>query len=219
MVADTANGKRCGANDSGNVADGRRGARALGPVEIPRFDFTAGCRISAGRRPFPAGTGTSINVNADKIIDTLKFTFMGTFEAQKGRLGRIHRRHLPGRCGSKSQTRDLTVGNVTLPGRRHGRRATRHQAWVWTLAGTYRVVSDRRLHHGRARGLRGCSMSRKNWAGNSSANLGGIAPPPRTGNSELKDNVWDGIIGVKDGSAFGADREVVRALLRGRGYR
>ena len=40
-----------------------------------------------GKTTFPAGTGSSIGVDASQIIDGLKFTFMGTFEAQKGPWG------------------------------------------------------------------------------------------------------------------------------------
>ena len=38
-----------------------------------------------GKTTFPAGTGSSINVDASTIISHLKFTFMGSLEAQKGR--------------------------------------------------------------------------------------------------------------------------------------
>src|SRR5436190_17543972 len=40
-----------------------------------------------GKTTFPADGGSSINVDASKIIGALKFTFMGTIEAQKGRWG------------------------------------------------------------------------------------------------------------------------------------
>lgn len=48
-----------------------------------------------GSTTFPAGTGSSINVDASQILDTLKFTFMGTFEAQKGRWGVYSARTMP----------------------------------------------------------------------------------------------------------------------------
>jgi len=159
-----------------------------------------------GSTTFPAGTGTSINVNADKIIDTLKFTFMGTFEAQKGRWGAFTDVIYLDVGGSKSQTRDLTVGNVTLPAGVTADAQLDIKAWVWTLAGTYRVVSDPGFTMDVLAGARLLDVEEKlGWQ--FSANLGGIAPPPRTGNSELKDNVWDGIIGVKGRFAFGADSE------------
>ena len=159
-----------------------------------------------GSTTFPAGTGTSINVNADKILDTLKFTFMGTFEAQKGRWGAFTDVIYLDVGGSKSQTRDLTVGNVTLPAGVTADAQLDIKAWVWTLAGTYRVVSDPGFTMDVLAGARLLDVEEKlGWQ--FSANLGGIAPPPRTGNSELKDNVWDGIIGVKGRFAFGADRE------------
>jgi len=159
-----------------------------------------------GSTTFPAGTGTSINVNADKILDTLKFTFMGTFEAQKGRWGAFTDVIYLDVGGSKSQTRDLTVGNVTLPAGVTADAQLDIKAWVWTLAGTYRVVSDPGFTMDVLAGARLLDVEEKlGWQ--FSANLGGIAPPSRTGNSELKDNVWDGIIGVKGRFAFGADRE------------
>jgi len=159
-----------------------------------------------GSTTFPAGTGTSINGNADKILDTLKFTFMGTFEAQKGRWGAFTDVIYLDVGGSKSQTRDLTVGNVTLPAGVTADAQLDIKAWVWTLAGTYRVVSDPGFTMDVLAGARLLDVEEKlGWQ--FSANLGGIAPPPRTGNSELKDNVWDGIIGVKGRLAFGADRE------------
>jgi len=162
--------------------------------------------VIGGSTTFPAGTGTSINVNADKIIDTLKFTFMGTFEAQKGRWGAFTDVIYLDVGGSKSQTRDLTVGNVTLPAGVTADAQLDIKAWVWTLAGTYRVVSDPGFTMDVLAGARLLDVEEKlGWQ--FSANLGGIAPPPRTGNSELKDNVWDGIIGVKGRLAFGADRE------------
>jgi hypothetical protein len=39
-----------------------------------------------------------------------------------------------------------------------------------------------------------------------SADIGGVSPPPRSGNSEASFNNWDAIIGVKGRVAFGANR-------------
>lgn len=159
-----------------------------------------------GNTTFPAGTGTSINVSSDKIIDTLKFAFMGTFEAQKGRWGAFTDVIYLDVGGSKSGTRDLTVGNVTLPAGVTAEAQLDIKAWVWTLAGTYRVVSDPGFTMDVLAGARLLDVEEKlGWQ--FSANLGGIAPPPRIGNSELKENYWDGIVGVKGRLAFGANRE------------
>jgi hypothetical protein len=159
-----------------------------------------------GTTTFPAGTGTSISVSSDQIIDTLKFTFMGTFEAQKGRWGAFTDVIYLDVGGSKSGTRDLTVGNVTLPAGVTADAQLDIKAWVWTLAGTYRVASDPGFTMDVLAGARLFDVEEKlGWQ--FSANLGGIAPPPRIGNSEIKQDYWDGIVGVKGRLAFGANRE------------
>ncbi len=68
-----------------------------------------------GKTTFPAGTGSSISVDASQIIDSLKFTFMGTFEARKGRWGIFTDVVYLDVGASKSQTRDLIVDGHPLP--------------------------------------------------------------------------------------------------------
>ena len=171
-----------------------------------------------GNTTFPAGTGSSINVNADKIIDSLKFTFMGTFEAQKGRWGAFTDVIYLDVGGSKSGTRDLTIGHVTLPAGISADASLDIKAWVWTLAGTYRVVADPGATLDVLAGARLLDIEEKlNWQ--FSADIVGVAPPPRTGSNELKDNVlgWDHR--RQRTARFRRQSRMVCAVLRRCGYR
>lgn len=159
-----------------------------------------------GKTTFPAGTGTSINVDSSTIIDSLKFAFMGTFEAQKGRWGAFTDVIYLDVGGSKSQTRDLTVGGVSLPAGVTADANLDLKGLVWTLAGSYRVATDPGATLDVLAGARLLDIEEKlGWQ--FSANIGGISPPPRTGSSEVSFDNWDAIIGVKGRLAFGANRE------------
>ena len=171
-----------------------------------------------GTTTFPAGTGTSINVSSDQIIDSLKFTFMGTFEAQKGRWGAFTDVIYLDVGGSKSGTRELTVGNVTLPAGVTADAQLDIKAWVWTLAGTYRVASDPGFTMDVLAGARLLDVEEKlGWQ--FSADLGGIAPPPRTGNSELKRRLLGWHRRGQGTARLRRQSRVVCALLRGRRHR
>lgn len=90
-----------------------------------------------GTTTFPAGGGSSINVDADTIISNLKFTFMGSIEAQKGRWGAFTDILYLDVGGSKSDTRDLTIGGVQLPAGVTANASLDIKGTVWTLAGKH----------------------------------------------------------------------------------
>ena len=68
-----------------------------------------------GKTTFPAGSGSDISVDASQIIDALKFTFMGTFEAQKGAWGVFTDVIYLDVGGPKSKTRDILVDGHPVP--------------------------------------------------------------------------------------------------------
>lgn len=159
-----------------------------------------------GNTTFPAGTGTTINVDSSQIIDTLKFTFMGTFEAQKGRWGAFTDVIYLDVGGSKSGNRDLTIGGVALPTGISADASLDIKSWVWTLAGFYRIAADPGATLDVLAGARLLDIEQSlGWQ--FSADIGGVAPPPRTGSSVISADIWDGIVGVKGRLAFGANRE------------
>lgn len=159
-----------------------------------------------GKSNFPAREGgSSINVDADTIIDSLKFAFMGTFEAQKGRWGFFTDILYMDLGGSKSQTRDLTINGVQLPASVTADANLDLKGTIWTIAGSYRVASDPTATLDVLAGARMLDLEQTlGWT--FSADLG-PNQPSRSGNSKIDATNWDAIIGVKGRWAFGANRE------------
>jgi len=159
-----------------------------------------------GKTTFPAGSGSSIDVSADTIIDNLKFTFMGTFEAKKGAWGMFTDILYLDVGGSKSQTRDVTIGPVQLPAGVTADLSLDVKGTVWTLAGTYRAMTTPEANVDVFAGARMISV-KENLGWDFSANVGPIVGPGRQGSSEAKITNWDGIIGAKGRVSFGSRRE------------
>jgi len=159
-----------------------------------------------GKTTFPAGTGSSINVDASTIISNLKFTFMGSLEAQKGKWGAFTDILYLDVGGSKSDTRDLTIGRVELPAGVTANASLDIKGTVWTLAGNYRVLATPEASFDVFAGARLLSV-KETLGWEFSANIGPVVGPGRQGNSEAKVDNWDGIIGAKGRLSFGAERE------------
>jgi hypothetical protein len=159
-----------------------------------------------GKTTFPAGTGSSISVDASQIISNLKFTFMGTFEAQKGPWGVFTDVIYLDVGGSKSETRDIIVDGHPLPVGITADATLDLKSLIWTLAGSYRVVTDPGVTMDVIAGARLIDIKQTlGWQ--FSADLGDGTHPARSGSSEAKGNKTDGIVGVKGRLIFGADRE------------
>jgi len=159
-----------------------------------------------GNSNFPARSGGGdINVDASTIIDNLKFVFMGTLEARKDRWGLFTDLIYLDVGGSKSQTRDITIGRVQLPVGTTADLNLDLKGTIWTLAGTYRVLADPAASFDVLAGARLADI-KQDLGWQFSADLG-PAQPSRTGDSRIKVNVWDGIIGMKGRFAVGETRE------------
>ena len=159
-----------------------------------------------GQSAFASQLGRDgITIDAHTIIDNLKFTFMGTFEAQKGRWGVLTDILYMDIGDSKSQTRNLTIGGVQLPPGVTANLDLDIKSTIWTLAGTYQVSADPTAPFGVLAGARMLDMKQTlGWE--FSAELGPLQPS-RSGNNEIKATNWDAIIGVKGRIAFGPNRE------------
>jgi len=159
-----------------------------------------------GKSNFPVRTGGGdINVDASTIINNLKFVFMGTFEARKDRWGVFTDLMYLDVGGSKSGSRDVTIGRVQLPAGVTADVNLDLKGTIWTLAGTYRIASDPSATFDVLAGARLADL-KQNLGWQFSADLGPLQPS-RSGNSEIKVNIWDGIIGMKGRFAFGERRE------------
>ena len=159
-----------------------------------------------GSTAFPAGVGSDVSVDAKKILNNLKFTFMGSLEAQKGSWGAFTDILYLNVGGSKSGNRDLTIGGADLPAGITANASLDIKGTVWTLGGNYRVVATPEASFDVFAGARLLSVNEKlGWE--FSGNVGPIVGPGQTGNSSAKLDNWDGIVGAKGRWNFGANRE------------
>jgi hypothetical protein len=127
-------------------------------------------------------------------------------EAQKGRWGAFTDVLYLNVGGSKSGTRDLTIGGVELPAGITANASLDIKGTVWTLAGNYRVLATPESSFDAFAGARLLSVKeRLGWE--FSANIGPIVGPGQAGSSEAKLDNWDGIVGVKGRFNFGPSRE------------
>jgi hypothetical protein len=160
----------------------------------------------SGSTTFPAGSGSNVNADSDKILDSLKFAFMGTLEAQKGRWGAFTDVMYLNVSGSKSGTRDLTIGGVELPAGVSSNASLDIKATVWTLAANYRVLAAPDAAYDVFAGARLVDVTEKlGWE--FSANVGPVVGPGQTGSSQTKLDNWDAIVGLKGRFNFGQNRE------------
>jgi hypothetical protein len=159
-----------------------------------------------GQMKFPVDTGgSSIDVDADTIIDSLKLAFMGSLDVHNGRWGLFTDVIYMDVGGDKSQTRDFSIGNSGVPAGTSADLTLDLKGTVWTIAGQYRVVSDPAWTVDALAGARMLDVNPTlGWT--ITGNLGPITPAGRTGNKEIDQTVWDGIVGAKGRYAFGESR-------------
>jgi hypothetical protein len=142
---------------------------------------------------------TDIDVPFHDLLDALKMGFMGALGAHNGRWGMFADALYMDLETDKSRTRDFTVGGSTVPVTADV--STELKAWVWTLAGDYRVVSNPDWTVDLLAGAR--SLYLKPTLDYT------IAGPLRTinGSKGSSTTFWDGIVGIKGRYAFGDNRE------------
>ena len=160
-----------------------------------------------GTSKYPVDSGgSSVNVNSDKLLDSINGFFMGSLEAHNGRWGAFTDLTYFDLSGSKSGSRDFTIGNIGLPATTSADLNLDLKGWIWTLAGEYRVKSDPDMKVDLLAGARLLDLKQKlGWS--IAGSLGNITPASRTGSMEASESNWDAIIGVKGRYAFGTDRK------------
>jgi hypothetical protein len=107
--------------------------------------------------------------------------------------------------GSKSGTRDFTIGQVQIPAGVTANLSLDMKGWVWTLAGSYRFVATPEADFDVFAGARGFSL-KQTLGFNFSGDVGQFVGPGRTGSIEVKAENWDAIVGAKGRLSFGAER-------------
>ena len=127
----------------------------------------------------PSGGGSSVNIDGSKLLEDLKFTFMGSLEAQKGGWGVFTDVIYLDFGDTRTGTRDITIGGV-LPAGASANTEYDLRGWLWTLAGTWRAVSTPTYRLDVLGGTRMLDIKETlNWQ--LGGNVGSIALPDRAG--------------------------------------
>ena len=161
-----------------------------------------------GTTSFPGGsTGPSIDVDSGKIVDALKMVFMGTIEGKKGRYGFYSDVAYIDLGGSKSGTRDFSLGHAGLPVGLTADLSLDLKATAWTLAGSYALVSKPDYTLDLLAGARMLNIRPSlSWAFGGTYPNG--TPLPGVTGSEAQDKTnWDAVIGVKGRANIGSEHK------------
>lgn len=154
----------------------------------------------------PRSGGSNINVSIDTILDNLNFTFMGTFEARKGRWGVFTDFIYLDVDGDHGGTRDFSVGNIDVPGNVTADLKVGVKGTAWTLAGTYRLAADPAFTADLLFGARLLDID-QTLDYDFSGDFGQFVGPGRAGRAEANLNYWDAVVGVKGRYRFGENKE------------
>jgi len=151
--------------------------------------------------PRRSGSGNVI-VKTDDFFDSINGAFMGAFEANNGRWGVFTDYLYVDVSGSKSATRNFSIGGVDIPASVSGDLDVGIKGSAWTIAGEYRLQNTRESTVDLLFGARLLDIKPRT-SYSLTGSLGSIPPANRSGSFEVKDSNWDAIIGVKSRYAFG----------------
>jgi len=190
------------------LVSGQTGAQSQMQPETWKFDaYIYGYFPQLGGSfTFPTGTTANLTVPADEVIHNLKFAAMGWLAAQKGQWGGFTDLIYADISGSKSATRDISIGGITIPAGITADANLDVKSTLWTLAGSYRFVDTPEAGFDLFAGARLLDMT-QNLGWQFSADVGPFVGPLRQGSSEVNINNWDAIIGAKGRYSFGENRE------------
>lgn len=160
-----------------------------------------------GKTTFPQSSdGSSVTVDADKVLDDLKFVFMGALEARKGRWGGFTDLIYMDLGNGKSGTRDFSIGGSQIPADVQANVHYDLKGWAWTLAATYVAIDRPEYSMQVLGGARMLKLEPKvTWE--LTGNIDSIPLPGRAGSLEADDTYWDAIVGVKGRAKLGAERK------------
>lgn len=160
----------------------------------------------AGQTAFTTPGGSSgFEIDIEDILDNLEFTMMGTFDVRKGRWGVLTDLIYIDVDGSKSGTREASIGGGALPADAAADVGIELESWIWTLAAYYRALQQDGSTLDIAAGVRHLDIEQSvNW--NITGNVGPIPAADRMGAAEAKLSNWDVILGVRGRFAFGSQK-------------
>jgi hypothetical protein len=149
------------------------------------------------------GSNSEFEIDAEDILDNLKFTLMGMINVSKGRWGMLTDVIYMDVGDSETGTRKASIGRRQLPVDAAADVDLDIKSWVWTFAGYYRALDQSGLTLNVLAGARYLDVEQEvDWV--VTGNVGPIAVPDRTGSAKASLTNWDGIIGIRGRYAFGA---------------
>lgn len=157
-----------------------------------------------GQTDFPLGGGGSIDVDIGTILDHLKMTGQGGFEARKDRWGAFVDVVYLDVGEANSNARNIETGGIALPAAVNAAMNFDLKSLFLTVAGIYRFVDLSDAEVELLLGARLASFEQTlDWE--FSGNFGPVTPPPLTGSREVSVDQWDAIVGIRGRSHFGND--------------
>jgi hypothetical protein len=155
---------------------------------------------------FPGGNTATSDLSLSDLLNNLRMTGMGAFEVQKGPWGAFTDVIYMNVGATKATTRDGTIDGVPLPIGATLNTGIGLKAWIWTLAGSYRVQSSPESEMDVFVGARLLSLE-PTLSYSFNVDVGPFVGPGREGRRSVKANDWDAIIGVKGRFGFPSNRE------------
>ena len=151
----------------------------------------------SGTAYFPvAPIGANFTLNQSDLIDHLKMTFMGAFDAHRGRWG-IFTDVLYLDIGRRNTNiHDFTIGGIGIPAATTSDVSIDMKSWIVNTVGEYRVLSQGESILDVVVGARYLSVKQRlEW--HFTGSVGSLPEAARSGNVEISDSIVDAIIGVK----------------------
>jgi hypothetical protein len=143
-----------------------------------------------------------VGVDADAILENLKFAFMGSFIASKGPWGAFADVVYADIGTTRSKTRALTIAGDRIPADASAKVEFDLKGWCWTLVGTYAVAERPHATLQALGGVRMLDLS-EDLTWRVSGNVGSIPIEAREGRTGSSLENWDLVVGARGRVTFG----------------
>ena len=155
-----------------------------------------------GETSFQGPDSPDGELDIEKILDSIESAFMGGIAAEKGRWGVFGDYIYLDMSNTEDPNRSLDLGEQGIPAGVGLKTTLGITGWVLNTAGTYTVVDNSWYSMKVLGGVRFLDLEEElEW--DLSSQVGDNPVNARSGNVKVKDNVMDGIVGVRGQFKFG----------------
>lgn len=150
----------------------------------------------SGQTHVPVPGGGDFTIGIGDILDNLKFTFQGSFDARKGNWGLVTDVIYLDVGATRKDVVNGMVGGTQLPWEINGKVGLDMKSLVWSAAGYYRMVEEPDKSFDMLAGVRYADIEQGiNWS--LSGDIGETPLPGREGKVNISADYWDFIIGLR----------------------